>query len=109
MRTEAFILGLMAVVGTVFSASVAESRTSISTIAALISTRETNQAGPSTAQSTSLPGKGLKQHPFLYCGEWDTRKPVQTMYIVRGGKVVWSYSVPNKDELDDCHMMSNSN
>ena len=22
-----------------------------------------------------LPGKGLKQHPFLYVGEWDTRKP----------------------------------
>jgi len=104
----ALILGLMAVVGAVFSGLIVESRTSIPARVALIPTRETNQDGPPAAQSTSLPGKGLKQHPFLYCGEWDTRKPVQTMYIVRGGKVVWSYSVPNKDELDDCHMLSNS-
>ncbi len=63
---------------------------------------------PEAAQPAPLPGKGLRQHPFLYCGEWDTRKPVQTMYIVRGGKVVWSYSVTNKDELDDCHLLSNN-
>jgi hypothetical protein len=102
------LIRLIAVVGAVFSGLIVESRTSIPARVALIPTRETNQPGPSTTQSTSLPGKGLKQHPFLYCGEWDTRKPVQTMYIVRGGKVVWSYSVPNKDELDDCHMLSNS-
>lgn len=56
-----------------------------------------------------LPGKGLAQHPFLWCGEWDTRKPEQTMYLVRDGKVVWTHSVPNKDELDDCTMLSNGN
>ena len=22
-----------------------------------------------------LPGRGAAQHPFLYAGEWDTRKP----------------------------------
>jgi hypothetical protein len=22
-----------------------------------------------------LPGKGLKQHDFIYVGEWETRKP----------------------------------
>jgi hypothetical protein len=41
-----------------------------------------------------LPGKGLAQHPFLYAGEWDYRKPVQTMFIVRDGKVQWTYSIP---------------
>ena len=40
-----------------------------------------------------LPGKGMAQHPFLYCGEWQNRSTSQqTMYIVREGKVVWSYT-----------------
>ncbi|MHB8654309.1 MAG: beta-propeller domain-containing protein [Terriglobia bacterium] len=61
------------------------------------------------APAAPLPGKGLAQHPFLYCGEWDTRRPVQTMYVVRGGKVTWSYSISNHEELDDCTMLSNGN
>jgi len=36
------------------------------------------------AQS-SLPGKGMAQHDFLYSGEWDTRKTNQTMFLVEGG------------------------
>jgi hypothetical protein len=35
-------------------------------------------AGGSTADAAArsvLPGKGAAQHPFLYAGEWDTRKP----------------------------------
>jgi len=36
----------------------------------------------------------MKQHPFLYAAQWDTRKPVQTAYIVRDGKVVWSFEIP---------------
>ena len=54
-------------------------------------------------------GKGLAQHPFLYCGEWDTRRPDETMYIVRGGKVVWSYAIPDSQEFGDCTMLSNGN
>ena len=50
-------------------------------------------APPSYSPAT-LPGKGLAQHPFLYAGEWDYRKPEQTMFIVRDGKVQWSYSIP---------------
>jgi outer membrane protein assembly factor BamB len=42
----------------------------------------------------NLPGKGLAQHPFLYAGEWDYRKPEQTMFVVRDGKVQWTYSIP---------------
>ena len=42
-----------------------------------------------------LPGKGLKQHDFIYVGEWDMRKPkAQSMFVVRSGKVVWQYSIP---------------
>ncbi|MBW8782919.1 MAG: hypothetical protein JF599_13680 [Verrucomicrobia bacterium] len=25
----------------------------------------------------SLPGRGVAHHPFLYAGEWDTRKPLE--------------------------------
>lgn len=62
-----------------------------------------------------LPGKGLNQHPFLYAGEWDTRNNMQTMKVVRGGKVVWTYGFPIKDsnnviqELGDASMLKNGN
>jgi hypothetical protein len=61
----------------------------------------------------ALPGKGPAQHPFLYAGEWDTRKPLQSMFLVRGGKVVWQYSIPLKmenggiQEFDDATLLSN--
>lgn len=54
--------------------------------------------------------KAIAQHPFLYCGEWQNRSTSQqTMYIVREGKVVWSYTNPLKGELGDCTMLSNGN
>jgi hypothetical protein len=62
-----------------------------------------------------LPGKGLSQYNFLYTGEWDYRNKVQTMYIVRDGKVTWSYTIPTNDkdgtleELGDATMLSNGN
>ena len=60
------------------------------------------------AQPDPLPGKGLAQHAFLYCGEWQQRgQSDQTIYVVRNGKVAWTYSIPAKDELGDCTMMSN--
>ena len=63
-----------------------------------------------------LPGHGPAQHPFLYAGEWDTRKPLeQSMFIVRNGKVVWQYSIPlhpkpgANQEFDDATLLSNGN
>jgi len=57
-----------------------------------------------------LPGKGMAQHPFLYCGEWQNRSTSQqVMYIVREGKIVWSYANPLKGELGDCTLLSNGN
>ncbi len=42
-----------------------------------------------------LPGKGVRQHPFLYAGQWDTRRPdEQSIFLVKRGKVVWRYSIP---------------
>lgn len=62
------------------------------------------------AEPAALPGQGLAEHPFLYCGEWPNRgHSQQTMYVVRGGKVVWTYTLPGREELDDCTMLSNGN
>lgn len=56
------------------------------------------------------PGNGLSEHPFLYGGEWQRRSTSdQTMYIVRDGKIVWSYTNPLKGELGDCSMLENGN
>ncbi len=61
-----------------------------------------------TAPAPDLPGKGLAQHPFLYCGEWQNRSiDNQTMHIVRDGRIVWSYTNPLRGELGDCTMLSN--
>jgi outer membrane lipoprotein-sorting protein len=53
-----------------------------------------------------LPGKGLAQHDFVYSGESHDRY----VYIVRGGKIVWSYTDPaGKGEISDAVMLSNGN
>ena len=65
----------------------------------------------------TLPGDGLKQHPFLYAGQWDFRNPVQKMFIVRDGKITWSYEIPTftldasktLQEFSDATLLSNSN
>lgn len=62
-----------------------------------------------------LPGRGLAHHDFLCAGQWDTRHEVQTVYLIRGGRVVWSHAMPNRDALDrfqefsDIHLLSNGN
>ncbi|MGF7077677.1 hypothetical protein [Mucilaginibacter sp. UYCu711] len=73
-------------------------------------------AQTSIVKDYKLPGKGAKQHDFLYAGEWDLRKPTeQSMFLVRGGKVVWKYSIPMKtatgmiQEFDDATLLSNGN
>jgi hypothetical protein len=58
------------------------------------------------AVPVELPGKGLAQHDFLYAGESHQRN----IYIVRGGRIAWSYSDPNgKGEISDAVMLSNGN
>jgi hypothetical protein len=69
---------------------------------------------PKAWSQEAQPNSSVSQHPFLYAGEWDTRKPdEQSIFIVRGGKVVWQYSMPIKNsagrtqEFDDATMLSN--
>jgi len=53
-----------------------------------------------------LPGNGLAQHDFVYSGESHDRR----IFIVRGGKIVWSYDDPaGKGEISDMVMLSNGN
>ncbi len=55
---------------------------------------------------SALPGNGLAQHDFVYSGEGD----MQRIFIVRRGKVVWSFSDPNrKGPISDAVLMSNGN
>jgi hypothetical protein len=64
-----------------------------------------------------LPGNGLNQHPFFYTGQFDFRKTVQTMLIVRGGKITWSYAIPTHasggaktlQEFSNATLLSNGN
>ena len=51
-----------------------------------------------------LPGEGLARHSMLYVGEG-----LNTIFVVTGGKVVWSYDTGKGGELDDVWMLSNGN
>jgi hypothetical protein len=90
------------------------------TLLPLISRAQTNSLPTSVTNSSPyapavLPGKGLAQHSFLYTGEADSRNKEQTLFVVRDGKVVWSYAVPSYDpdgameELGDATMLSSGN
>jgi Mala s 1-like protein len=88
-------------------------------IAALTGCREPaaghKTAPPVMASAHVWPGNGLAQHPFLYAGEWDVRKPCQSMFLVRNGRVVWHYSIPLRNaaggiqEFDDATLLSDGN
>jgi hypothetical protein len=53
-----------------------------------------------------LSGKDLARHDFFYSGESKDRK----LFIVREGKVVWTYSDPTgKGEISDAVRLSNGN
>ena len=62
----------------------------------------------------NLPGKGLRQHDFIFTGEFDTRKKVATISLVQDGRVTRTYQIPTTDpatgqlsEFSDMHRLSN--
>jgi hypothetical protein len=79
----------------------------------------TAPAVPANPTTTGpMPGNGLAQHPFVYCGEFDYLHPIQTIYLVRDGQVKWKYEIPTRmmvhgknqmAELGDCTRFSNGN
>src|SRR4051812_1599568 len=61
---------------------------------------------PQASAPVVLAGKGLSEHDFLYAGEAKERR----VFIVRGGKVVWSYDDPEgKGEISDAVLLSSGN
>jgi hypothetical protein len=59
-----------------------------------------------SSSPTTLPGKGLAEHDFMYAGESHERR----IFIVWQGKVVWTYDDPaGKGEISDAVMLSNGN
>jgi hypothetical protein len=51
-----------------------------------------------------LPGDGLAQHSMLYIGEGYNK-----MFLINGGKIIWTYSTGSGWEYDDAWMLSNGN
>jgi len=70
---------------------------------------------PVSYSPASLPGDGLAEHDFLYAGETERRRPIQTVSLVRGGKVVWTYTMPSHNaaghaqEFSDAHLLPDGN
>jgi hypothetical protein len=57
---------------------------------------------PDPTSTPSLPGRGLGQHPMLYAGEG-----YNAIFLVRDGKVVWTYAAGKGGEIDDVWMTTN--
>lgn len=62
----------------------------------------TPRSWPEPAALPPRPGNGLGQHPMLYAGEG-----YNTIFLVHGGKVIWSYSPGKPGEIGDVWMLSN--
>jgi len=54
--------------------------------------------------AAALHGSGAAQHPMLYIGEG-----CNTIFVVRDGKIVWTYSTGRGWEYDDAWLLSNGN
>jgi len=65
------------------------------------SATERNWDAP-TGAAPERPGLGLAQHPMLYAGEG-----YNTLFLVSGGKVVWTYQTGRGGEIDDVWLMTN--
>jgi hypothetical protein len=57
---------------------------------------------PEPATLVERPGRGIAQHSMLYAGEG-----YNTLFLVNGGKVTWSYSTGRGGEIDDVWMLTN--
>lgn len=74
--------------------------------AAMAQNRPASRPAATPQAPAVLPGKGLAEHDFFYAGESKDRK----MFIVRKGRVVWSYNDPaGKGEISDAILLPNGN
>jgi hypothetical protein len=89
-------------------------KTSLILLAAAVA----GQVSAQTLSPANLPGKGLSEHPFLYCGEYEFNADQQTIHLIRDGREVWNYQIKFRtmrqekadiQELGDCTLLSNGN
>jgi len=67
-----------------------------------------SQQKDSILTARKWPTSGLNQHDFLYAGEWQGSSfKDQKMFIVKHGKVVWEYSMPEDGEYGDIALLPN--
>jgi hypothetical protein len=59
---------------------------------------------PAPQNVPTWPGSGLAQHPMLYAGE-----NYNTIFLANQGKVVWTYAIGPRGEIDDVWMLTNGN
>jgi hypothetical protein len=64
----------------------------------------TPRSWPEPTSVPKLPGYGLAQHPMLYAGEG-----YNTLFLVNGGKVIWTFNTGKGGEIDDVWLMTNGN
>jgi hypothetical protein len=57
---------------------------------------------PAPTGTPDLPGRGLAHHPMLFAGEG-----YNMLFVVDGGKVIWTYSAGKGGEIDDVWMLTN--
>jgi hypothetical protein len=57
---------------------------------------------PDPAKVPAWPGRAIGEHPMLYAGEG-----YNTLFLVRDGKVIWTYSSGKGGEIDDVWLLSN--
>ncbi|WP_111766951.1 hypothetical protein [Nakamurella deserti] len=71
--------------------------------------RPTHVDVPSPA-TAPLPGNGLHQHSFLYAGEWQNASfHHQRMFRITGGRVAWTYELPEPGEFGQINTLPNGN
>lgn len=58
----------------------------------------------------AAPDTSLARHDFLWCGQWQNKSlDNQKMFIVREGKIDWTYTNPRHGELSDCRRDARGN
>jgi len=99
MKILRFVILLFAIVAT--SICSADTNAAVSTNApAAVAATNAPPAAPAV-----LPGKGLAQYDFFYAGEAKDER----MFIVRDGKIVWSYTHPASGEISDAMLLPGGN
>ena len=81
-------------------------------IPTLLGTPAAPKTGPrkNLQAAGSVRENGMARHPFLYAGEWQNSAfSNQQMFIVRNGKVDWTYTMPQSGEFGDATLLSNGN